>query len=582
MSVQGRGMGRWTLVALLGCLALLATIPAVAAAATVAGKVTNAKGEGIAGVEVRYYSSEDEYGRFVTESNGEYGKDINATAGVFKVEFVPPAGSKYASQYYKEKLSYATATPVTVEENKATPSVSAILAEGASISGTVTSAAPPHSEIEHIEVTAYEKAAPNAVIERTETSQFGAYKLEGLLKGTYVIGFKVGFGSNLDYAPQFFPEKQRFLEAGEVSVSEGEKDPGIDAKLVQGSSISGTVTDAATSQPLAGITVIATPPGGAEMLEARTFTDANGNYTLAGLGSGSVDVLFQQLTEGKVKPGEVRYIPQFYKEDDFPEHISSVEELFIGAMPVEVTIPDTTPGIDAAMVREEPASKVAPVVSGTPAAGQTLACSKGSWTGLGTLTYAYKWLRDGAAIPGVSANTYTVQTADQGGGLACMVTATNEIETEVTRSVSATSNTVTVPLPPVTSPPAPPRPNVTLSSSKLVASGGTARVPIVCAGANCSGTIELTEQEVVKTRKGKKTIVEKKTIVLGKTSYSLATGHSATIAIRLTATGKTALAKAKHHRLTVEAVASVTGGTTAKKAVVLSEAPPAKGESKHK
>ena len=69
------------------------------------------------------------------------------------------------------------------------------------------------------------------------------------------------------------------------------------------------------------------------MLEARTFTDANGNYTLAGLGSGSVDVLFQQLTEGKVKPGEVRYIPQFYKEDDFPEHISSVEELFIGALP---------------------------------------------------------------------------------------------------------------------------------------------------------------------------------------------------------------------------------------------------------
>ena len=392
MSVQGRGLGRWVFAVLPGCLALLAAIPAIAAAATVSGKVTNAKNEGIAGVEVRYYSSADEYGRFVTESTGEYGKGINATAGVFKVEFVPPAGSEYTSQYYKEKLSYAAATPVTVEEGKTT-SVSAVLARGASISGTVTSAAPPHSEIEHVEVTAYEKAAPNAVIEGTETSQFGAYELEGLLKGTYVIGFKVGFGSSLDYAPQFFPGMQRFLEAGEVSVTEGEKASGIDAKLVQGSSISGRVTDAATSQPLAGISVIATPPGGAEMLEARTFTDTNGNYTLAGLGSGSVDVLFQQLTEGKVKPGEVRYISQFYKEDDFPEHISSVEELFIGALPVEVTIPNTTPGIDAAMVRVEPASKVAPAVSGTPAVGQTLSCSNGSWTGIGTLTYAYKWLR---------------------------------------------------------------------------------------------------------------------------------------------------------------------------------------------
>jgi carboxypeptidase family protein len=581
MSVQGRGMGRWTLLVLLGCLALLAMIPAVAAAATVAGKVTNAKNEGLEGVEVRYYSSDDEYGRFVTEKNGEYGKGINATAGVFKVEFVPPAGSEYTSQYYKEKLSYAAATPVTVEESKTT-SVSAVLARGASISGTVTSAAPPHSEIEHIEVTAYEKAAPNAAIERTETSQFGAYKLEGLLKGTYVIGFKLGFGSDLDYAPQFFPEKQRFLEAGEVSLVEGEKDTGIDAKLVQGASISGTVTDAATSQPLAGITVIATPPGGAEMLEARTFTDANGNYTLAGLGSGSVDVLFQQLTEGKVKPGEVRYIPQFYKEDDFPEHISSVEELFIGAMPVEVTIPNTTSGIDAAMMREEAANKVAPVVSGTPVVGQTLSCSNGSWTGIGTLAYAYKWLRNGVAIAGASANTYVVQAGDQGTGLACVVTATNEIETEVTRSTSATSNTVTVPLPPIAIPPAPPKPNVILSSSKLTVSGGTARVSIACASANCSGTIELIEQEVTKTRKGKKTIVKKKTIILGKAPYLLVAGHSATISIHLTVVGKTALAKAKHHELAAKVSVSVVGGTTLSESVSLSEAPPAKGKGKHK
>jgi hypothetical protein len=576
-------MGCWTLLVLLGCLALLATIPAFAEAATVAGKVTNAKNEGLEGVEVRYYSSEEEYERFVTEKSGEYGKDINATAGVFKVEFVPPAGSEYTSQYYKEKLSFAAATPVTVEEGKTT-SVSAVLTRGASISGTVTSAAPPHSEIEHIEVTAYEKAAPNAVIERTETSQFGAYKLEGLLKGTYVIGFKVAFGFNLDYAPQFFPEKQRFLEAGEVSVTEGEKDLGIDAKLVQGSSISGTVTDAATSQPLAGITVIATPPGGAEMLEARTSTNASGSYTLVGLGSGSVDVLFQQLTEGKVKPGEVRYIPQFYKEDDFPEHISSVEELFIGAMPVEVTIPNTTSGIDAAMVRLEPANKIAPVASGAPAVGQMLSCSNGSWTGIGTLTYAYKWLRNGTAIAGAVANTYVVQTADQGTGLACVVTATNEIETGVTRSISATSNTLTVPLPLVISPPPslPLKPEVTLSSSKLVVSGGTARVPIACASANCSGTIELTEQKLVKTHKGKKAITKKEMVILGKASYSLAAGHSATISIHLTATGKTALAKAKHHELAAKVLVSVAGGTTLSQSVALSQAPPAKGKSKHK
>jgi Carboxypeptidase regulatory-like domain len=581
MSVQGRSVGHWMLAALLGCLAVLATIPAIAAAATATGKVTNAKGEGIGNVEVRYYSSEGEYGKFVTESNGEYGKDINAEVGVFKVEFVPPAGSEYTSQYYKEKFSFSAATPVTVEEGKTTL-ISAVLAKGASISGTVTSAALPHSEIGHIEVTAYEKAAPNAVIGNTETNKFGVYALTGLFKGAYVIGFKVGPESGLDYAPQFFPEKQRFLEAGEVSVTEGKEEPGINAKLVQGGSISGTVTDAATSQPLSGITVIATTPGGAETLEARTSTDVNGSYTLEGLGSGSVDVVFQQLAEGKVKPGEVRYLSQFYKEDDFPEHISSPEELFIGAVPVEVTIPNTTSGIDAAMVRVEPANKVAPVVSGTPAAGQTLSCSNGSWTGVGTLTYAYKWLRGGATIAGASSNTYVVQAADQGSGLACVVTATNEIEKEVTRSISATSNTVTVPLPLVTSPPAPPRPAVTLWISKLVVSAGTVRVPIACAGANCSGTVELTEQQLTRTHRDKKTIVKKKTIILGKATYSLAAGHSATVSIHLTTTGKGVLAKAKHHRLNAEVIASVAGGAATKRSVVLSEPTSAKGKGKHK
>jgi hypothetical protein len=233
------------------------------------------------------------------------------------------------------------------------------------------------------------------------------------------------------------------------------------------------------------------------------------------------------------------------------------------------------------MVRVEPASKVAPVASGTPTVGQTLSCSSGSWTGIGTLTYAYKWLRNGAAIASASANTYTVQTADQGAGLACVVTATNEIETGVTRSISATSNTLIVPLPLVTSPPAP-HGRVTLSSTKLAVSGGIVRVPIACVEASCSGSIELTEQKLVKTHKGKKTITKKQTVILGKASYSLAAGHSATISARLTATGETALSKAKHHELTAKVSVSVAGGTTLSESVSLSEAPPAKAKGKHK
>ncbi len=81
-----------------------------------------------------------------------------------------------------------------------------------------------------------------------------------------------------------------------------------------------------------------------------------------------------------------------------------------------------------------------PVVSGTPSPGQTLSCSAGSWTGYPSPTLSYQWLQDGTPISGADASTYTVQTADQGHGLACEVTAANSAGVE-----SATSNTLQVP-----------------------------------------------------------------------------------------------------------------------------------------
>jgi hypothetical protein len=118
----------------------------------------------------------------------------------------------------------------------------------------------------------------------------------------------------------------------------------------------------------------------------------------------------------------------------------------------------------------------------------------------------------------------------------------------------------------------PPVPVVTLSSSKIAVSAGSVPVSIGCANANCTGTIELTAQTIVKQRKGKKTASKKETVVLGKGSYSLAAGHGATIDIHLTAAGKSALTQAQHQRLSAKVRVSVTGGKTVEEAVALSEA----------
>lgn len=66
----------------------------------------------------------------------------------------------------------------------------------------------------------------------------------------------------------------------------------------------------------------------------------------------------------------------------------------------------------------------APTISGGTTVGAVLTVSGGSWTGsTGTLTY--QWKRNGVAITGATANTYTLVTADIGATITCTVTRTN-------------------------------------------------------------------------------------------------------------------------------------------------------------
>ncbi len=84
-----------------------------------------------------------------------------------------------------------------------------------------------------------------------------------------------------------------------------------------------------------------------------------------------------------------------------------------------------------------PTNTVAPVVSGTATVGQTLSTTNGTWSGVGTITYAYQWRDDGVAISGATSSTYTLQAAEEGGFITCTVTAT-----DTNGSTSATSNSV--------------------------------------------------------------------------------------------------------------------------------------------
>ena len=95
-------------------------------------------------------------------------------------------------------------------------------------------------------------------------------------------------------------------------------------------------------------------------------------------------------------------------------------------------------GLARDLVSIAPVNRKAPEVQGSPAAGEPLNCSPGSWEARPAPTFTYSWLRNGASVG--SGPTYVVANGDVGQELACEVTAANrEGESE-----SAMSGSVTV------------------------------------------------------------------------------------------------------------------------------------------
>jgi hypothetical protein len=115
----------------------------------------------------------------------------------------------------------------------------------------------------------------------------------------------------------------------------------------------------------------------------------------------------------------------------------------------DVSVDGTAP------VNSPPSNSAAPTITGTPAKGQTLTATNGTWTGTQPITYAYQWRRCNnvgtgcADVVGKTANTYVLTSADITYTLRVVVTASNSFGTASASSaqtaiVTGTSTPVTV------------------------------------------------------------------------------------------------------------------------------------------
>ena len=149
---------------------------------------------------------------------------------------------------------------------------------------------------------------------RVETDAQGAYVLEKLLAGIYVLRAEAR-----NYLPEFYQNAERFEESTPVRLAENESKKGLDFTLSMGATISGMVTnDSDAKTPIAGAHVVAVLVVRPEV-KHNAITDEKGNYTLSPLPKGT----FAVFAEAAGHKGE------FYKDKRdliSADHISVQDE----------------------------------------------------------------------------------------------------------------------------------------------------------------------------------------------------------------------------------------------------------------
>jgi PKD repeat protein len=301
----------------------------------ISGKVTFAiTGDPLEGVEVCATESGGQQPEQCGSSTaaGEY-TIVGLPSGEYTVEFDPRSGA-YLAQYYSDKASPSEAEPVSVTAGAETPSIDAAM-RGGEITGQVTEAA-TKGALEGIQVCAEGDGGIYGGCGVTNAA--GEYTISGLASGEYEVEFYPGGNDN--YLGQFYDDKATATEANPVSVSDDALTSGIDAAMVTGGKVTGTVTSESTPAGLEGIEVCAYALEGGEPAGCAT-TSASGEYTIEGLGTGEYTIDFYSYEAAA-------YVPQYYNG------VGSATE----ATPVAVTAGATVAGIDATMLAKG-------VISGT-------------------------------------------------------------------------------------------------------------------------------------------------------------------------------------------------------------------------
>jgi hypothetical protein len=302
---------------------------ALPAAGEIAGTVSDTLGAGMTGIEVDLFNAGHALiADTTTGAGGSYALP-GLQSGSYLLEFFD---SSYATTYYSDKTTLASAEGVAVSAGSVTAGIDARMPPAADVTGAGGSSAtgeitgvvtePGGAGVKGAIVVVFDRHGH--ALGQATTAANGTYTFDKLPTGDYQVQFESG--PEQSFAPQY--------DNGSVSVVEGAVTYDVDAQLHAGGTIAGVVQDGAGGA-VGGIEVSVYSAGGLAPEEVgSTVTAADGSYSVGGLASGDYLVRFANAFEPAVS-----WVTQFY----------SGQATLATATPVAVTEGSTASGVDAAL-----------------------------------------------------------------------------------------------------------------------------------------------------------------------------------------------------------------------------------------
>ena len=392
----------------------------LASGAAISGTVSqeiNGVLSGGSGVYVTAHSADgqDWMGSARTDADGNYSID-SLPAGTFKLSFdTYNADANLVPEWWDNATDFTSATPIKVAAGTTISGKNATLAQGSTITGTVTkNINGARSPAAGIDVTAY-SVSDGTPIRTSGTNSKGEYQIDSLLTGSYKVGF-AQYSTSTSLVAEFFDNVSDFGSATPIVVGAGSSTPGIDAEL--------------SDQKLSVFTAAPVPTISGTTTEGKTLTAAAGSWT----------------------PEPVALTYQWSRGTSAITGATKSTYLLVPAdvgQTITVTVTGTKTGYITQTKTSVPTTAIAaapkpftaapvPTISGTTTVGSSLTAVSGTW-GPGTATLGYQWKRAGTVIAGATARTYLLSAADFGKTLTVDVTGTQTGYIAQTKSSVATA-----------------------------------------------------------------------------------------------------------------------------------------------